>query len=205
MNYVWCASHPGLFIYCAVNVFISIIAKSYSRLQDQKEEHQRELASVRWHSSDSSHRRVNNAGSASATEFLGRATVGSSGRQSVSQTTERLASAALNIVGSIANSLADSDDVNFVTQQEGAGIPTRSSIAALDALELDSMSSDDQGEAARWRRRCLAQQQIVRAARVELLQALDKMDQQLAVLETDAGEAESSRVEGGTHHINGPP
>lgn len=184
----WYALHPGLFIYCAVNVFISIIARSYSQLQESKLEVQREKNTVPRRSQCSgSSDRSDDADTASATEFLGRSTVS---RQSVSQMADRLTSAALNMFGSIANSLADGDDVNFVAQQdEGGDGPSDGSNAALQTLELEPIITDSQTEAVRWRRQCLAQRQIVSEARAELLQALEKMDQQLAALEMDVDEA----------------
>ena len=101
--------------------------------------------------------------------------------------TGRLTSAALNVFGSIANSLTEGDDTNFVVQQdERVGSASCGSDGALETLELQPMNADDHTEAAKWRRQCLAQRQILRA---ELLQALEKMDQQLATLGVDVDES----------------
>eukprot|EP01044_Picomonas_judraskeda_P004856 COSAG03_NODE_437_length_7919_cov_5.570332_5_plen_209_part_00 len=179
--------HPGLFIYCAVNVFISIIARSYSMLQDMKdEEEQQANAAYRQQVSGraGSNVRGRHTDNTPETEFLGRATV-----------SDRLASNALDLFGSIANSLAEDDDPDLIAPPRGDGVHSSPSTCSAPsrALELESMSSGSESEVAMLRGQCL---EIVSVARGELLQALENMDRQLAALGLDASRSTETAVGG---------
>lgn len=198
-----------LFIYCAVNVFISIIANSYQTLQENTEGGDGDdstEAAMRWrraaggaqaaavavanpsfaaasgegggggggHSTDSSGSSVQ-----FSTSGAGATTLRST-RQSVS---ERLVSGGLNLIGSIANTLAEEELLDGQAAQElDAGLATE---AASSGGRDETGAAEPRSDAGAdvWRRRCLEQRHIVDAARAELLVVLQGMDAQIAALD----------------------
>ena len=121
-----------------------------------------------------------------STSFAGAsASAANSSRQSRQSVSERLVSGGLNLIGTIANTLAEDDDVLDGTEQEqeqeqelsGGG-------AAAAAASSGGRELAGEGAAAEvWRRRCLEQRRIVDTARAELLLVLQGMDAQIAALD----------------------
>ena len=208
---LYLATFCCIFIYCAVNVFIIIIARSYETQAEMREEQQQgysqaaDAAAMRWQqaaaaagglaaASQTSDDGSSGGGGTGSVQFstyspssVGRQTVLPRGSYNLGGITSR----GLNLFGSIANSLAEEDaghDYNDDALESG--------VPPLE-LEMEAMSDDDTHTSAatadssvdsggQWKRRCMHQARIVGGARAELLQVLARMDAELTALDESA-------------------
>ena len=165
-----------LYIYCTVNVFISIVAGSYGRLQDLK--HEQQLAQGTISRVASSQR--GSLFDASATSREAGAARASSMRQSVAV---RFGNASLNLLGSFVNSLAEEDELGLEAHMG----------RDHDDRPLSSMTE-----------LIVEERRIVCEARQELAQVLVRMDAQIAALDARRLREEEQEVQR-REEADGPP